>query len=261
MVTASLEHKFNSKTKLTNTFRYGNYGFNYRVTAPILANDSTDVPPPGTPLDQILVYRDRPSSSGTTTLLMDRLNLNTSFNTGSFKHDLATGIGLSRETMTPTRYEDQINEIPATSLLNPNPQQLFSVPQQLASQPGSKGDDVNLYALDTLHLTEAMGYCRRFEFRPFHFQLLRYHLGQLRLPKPIPWLVLVQPWYSSLLITQSYYFSYGTSYNPAIQYLTLAPATTPLSPQKTTNLEIGGKIEFDGRQAFFEWGTLSNRSQ
>ena len=245
VVTANLEHKFSSKTKLTNTFRYGNYGFNYRVTAPVLANDFTDVPPPGTPLDQILVYRDRPSSSGTTTLLMDRLNLNTSFNTGSFKHDLATGIGLSRETMNTYRYDDQVNDLAPTSLLNPNPQQIVTSPQQLVSQPGSKGDNVNLYALDTFHLAEQWDIVGGLNFDHFISKFYDTTSGNSftetnSLVSPRAALVF-KPF-----DTQSYYFSYGTSYNPAIQYLTLAPSTTPLTPQKTTNLEVGGKISLLG---------------
>ena len=245
VVTASLEHHFSAKTKLTNTFRYGNYGFNYQVTAPTLANDFTDVPPPGTPLDQILVYRDRPSSSGTTTLLMDRLNLNTSFKTGSFKHDLATGIGLSRETMNTYRYDSQVNDITPTSLLNPNPQQVVTSPQQLASQPGSKGDNVNVYALDTFHLTEQWDIVGGLNFDHFISKFYDKTSGNSFTETNS----LVSPRVALVFKpfdTQSYYFSYGTSYNPAIQYLTLAPSTTPLTPQKTTNLEVGGKISLLG---------------
>ncbi|MDD4914321.1 MAG: TonB-dependent siderophore receptor [Methylococcales bacterium] len=247
VVTASLEHVFNSKLKLTNSFRYGNYGFNYQVTAPTLTNDYTSVPALGTPLDQILVYRDQPSSSGATTLLIDRMNLNYSFDTGAFQHDLVTGLGLSRETMTTNRYVDQIDQISPTSLLNPNPQQQASVPQQLASQPGSRGDDINLYAVDTLHVTDKWDVIGGLNFDRFISNFYANTSGDsytetnsLFSPraalvyKPFAW--------------QSYYFSYGTSYNPAIQYLTLAPSSTALTPQKTTNLEIGGKLSlWNGR--------------
>jgi catecholate siderophore receptor len=43
--------------------------------------------------------------------------------------------------------------------------------------------------------------------------------------------------------SQSYYFSYGTSYNPAIEYLTLAPTSASLSPEKNSTVELGGKLQ------------------
>jgi catecholate siderophore receptor len=52
---------------------------------------------------------------------------------------------------------------------------------------------------------------------------------------------------------QSYYVSYGTSYNPAIEYLIVAPSDNSLSPEKNSTLETGvklkilnGKAEFTG---------------
>jgi len=244
VLNANLEHVFNSNIKLSNSFRYGNYGFNYQVTAPTLANDYTNMPLPGTPLDQILVYRDQPSSMGSTTLLADRLNLSAKFATGSFQHDLVSGLGLSRETMTTSRYVDQIDQIPPTPLLNPNPQQPVSLPQQLAGQPGSKGDDINLYTVDTLHVNDQWDVIGGLNFDRFISNFYDTTAGggyntytetnSLFSPRAA---IVFKPY-----DTQSYYFSYGTSYNPAIQYLTLAPSSTPLTPQKTTNLEIGGKI-------------------
>ncbi len=47
--------------------------------------------------------------------------------------------------------------------------------------------------------------------------------------KPAPW--------------QSYYVSYGASYNPVIEYLTLAPSSESLSPEKDHTTEVGTKIE------------------
>lgn len=241
VATAIFEHIFNSHFKLTNTFRYGNYGFKYLVTAPTLGNDDHDPPPPGTPLDQVLVYRDRPGSAGTTTLLTDRINLNSTFNTGPLQHTLATGLNLSRETMNTTRYENQNELIAPTSLLYPNAQQVLSLPQQVASRPGSRGDDINLYALDTVNVTDKWDIVGGLNFDRFISKFYDTtssdsYTQTNSLVSPRAALV-YKPF-----ATQSYYFSYGTSYNPAIQYLTLAPSSTALAPEKTTNLEVGGKI-------------------
>src|SRR6202046_754500 len=46
---------------------------------------------------------------------------------------------------------------------------------------------------------------------------------------------------------QSYYLSYGTSQNPVIEYLIVAPSDESLSPEKNDTLELGGKIKlFNG---------------
>jgi catecholate siderophore receptor len=47
---------------------------------------------------------------------------------------------------------------------------------------------------------------------------------------------------------QSYYLSYGTSYNPAIEYLVLAPTNASLAPEEDRTLELGAKwLLLDGR--------------
>ncbi|MGZ8199196.1 MAG: TonB-dependent receptor, partial [Methylosarcina sp.] len=47
---------------------------------------------------------------------------------------------------------------------------------------------------------------------------------------------------------QSYYFSYGTSFNPSAEAYSLSEATNALAPEKNRNFEIGAKYDlFDGR--------------
>ena len=44
--------------------------------------------------------------------------------------------------------------------------------------------------------------------------------------------------------SQSYYFSYGTSFNPSAEGIALGPATNGTPPEKNEIFEIGGKVEF-----------------
>ena len=241
VATAIFEHAFNTNFKLTNTLRYGNYGFDYRVTAPTLGNDDNAAPPPGTPLNQLLAYRDQPSSAGATTLLAERINLSSTFATGMLRHSLATGLGLSRETMNTSRYANQNELLTPTSLLNPNALQADPFPQQVASQPSSRGDNVNLYALDTVHVTDQWDIIGGLNFDRFNANF-NEPLSGVAYSKTN---TLVSPRAALVykpLATHSYYLSYGTSYNPAIQYLSLAPSSSSLEPQKTTNYEVGGKL-------------------
>jgi catecholate siderophore receptor len=47
---------------------------------------------------------------------------------------------------------------------------------------------------------------------------------------------------------QSYYFSYGTSFNPSAEAYSLSTTTANLAPEKNRNFEIGAKYDlFDGR--------------
>ena len=95
IVTVRLRHQFNAHITLADTFRYGTYGFNYRFDAP---NFGDNAPTPGTPLSQILVGRDTPSSFGTQTNLTNQLDLTLRFTTGPLTHTVVIGTELARET-------------------------------------------------------------------------------------------------------------------------------------------------------------------
>src|SRR5690606_25208005 len=43
--------------------------------------------------------------------------------------------------------------------------------------------------------------------------------------------------------THSYYFSYGTSFNPSAEALALAANTADTPPEESRSFEIGGKVE------------------
>jgi catecholate siderophore receptor len=47
---------------------------------------------------------------------------------------------------------------------------------------------------------------------------------------------------------QSYYFTYGTSFNPSAETFALSTATVNLDPEENQNFEVGAKIDFfDGK--------------
>jgi len=87
IMNAELVHEFSDALSLTETVRYANYWGNYRVSNPHFGNDFVGgAPAPGTPLDEIVVYRDRPSSEGTQTYLTSHTDLVAKFATGEFGH-------------------------------------------------------------------------------------------------------------------------------------------------------------------------------
>ena len=56
--------------------------------------------------------------------------------------------------------------------------------------------------------------------------------------------VIEADWFFILPPSQSYYFSYGTSFNPSAEGIALSPATNGTPPEKNRIFEVGAKIEF-----------------
>ena len=242
VATARLEHRFNSHFTLTDSLRYGHYDFTYLLSAPHLDDDSTLPPPPGTPLSDILVYRDQPSSAGTEVELISHTDLTSRFDTGPVSHTLITGIEVGRETAEVTRYVNGIDVIPPTPLLDPNPNEAPALPLQVDTLPSTRGSDVSAYAMDRVHLAEAWDLDGGLRWDSFnsHFSEATTGSAFSRNDTELsPRAALV----FNPTPSQSYYVSYGASYNPAIEYLTLAPTSTSLAPEKDYTTELGAKVE------------------
>lgn len=244
VVTARYRHEFNDSVSLENTLRYGHYAFDYRFEAP---NFGDDVPGANTPLDDILVGRDSPSSSGVETNIDDQLDLTAHFATGSIAHTLVAGVEIARQTAGIDRYRNPFDSnsgwIPETSLLDPDPnmprphEPVASVQDTVASSGG-------LYVLDTLTLgryVDLTGGFRYDDFSATYARLtvqdgtrLRLHeLNRLGSPRAS---LAVRP-----TPRQTYYFSFGTSFDPSAEALSLTTQTAALGPVKARSFEVGAK--------------------
>ena len=116
--TAIVRTEFNKEFWFTDNARAGNYFFDSRETA---AHYGAAPPPPGTPLDTVLTFRDRPSVQGTVRTLMNDADLHKRFSIGSIAQHVILGIELDREEADLTRFANQLNQIPGTPVLDPNP--------------------------------------------------------------------------------------------------------------------------------------------
>jgi catecholate siderophore receptor len=241
--TARLEHKFNDHVSLIESLRYGHYDFTYLLSAPHLDDDFTEPPPAGTPLADIVIYRDQPSSAGTEEELVDRTDLTTKFDTGGVAHTLITGMELSRENSDITKYINGIDVIPPTSLLDPNP--YFSPPTALDTDtvPRTSGSDVSFSATDRMRLSAQWDLDGGIRWDRFNSHFSEATTGSAfsrddtELSPRAALVFKPEPW-------ESFYTSYGSSYNPAIEYLTLAPTSDSLSPEKDYTTEVGTKLDF-----------------
>jgi len=150
--TIRFEQDISDQLTLSDSLRYANYGFEYLVTGPFLGNDFVAPPLPGTPYADIAISRDQPSSAGTTSLLVNRTDVTAKFDTGGLANTLTGGVELSKEQSNVNRFQNGLNDIPATPLENPAPYFAPPTPITPYSNPKGRGSDVSVYALDSIAL-------------------------------------------------------------------------------------------------------------
>ncbi len=249
IVTALYQHEFSTAVSLADTLRYGHYDFDYLFDAP---NFGGNVPTPGEPYSSILVGRDAPSSSGIQTNLTEQLDLTTRFNTGPVTHTLVTGIEIARQTNDLQRYVNPFNGnnawVAQTPLLDPDPYETHPL-EPLSSTQDTSAPSGGAYVIDTLGFgpyVDLSGGLRYDYFSADYDQLTvasgaRLDLQELnRVGSPRAALI-IKP-----TPRQSYYLSYGTSFDPSAEALTLTTKTAGLGPVKAKTYEAGAKSELLG---------------
>ena len=270
VLTGRVEHKINEWLSVSDTARYGRYAFDSRQTAPIYGNANCYTgaspyagaplctgaasdkpvttfnplyPVAGTPLDQIFVLRDRPSSEGVIRTAMNNLNFTADFNTGFLKHTLVFGGEYDRETAALTRFTNQDDQIVPAPLLNPDPFQAFPGHQTTIRQkPVTETRTFSGYVIDTIDIGDQWSLIGGVRFDNFrakfdqnfgattqHFK----HTDEVASPRAA---LVYKPAEDA-----SVYFSYGTSYNPSAENLSLAASNKDLDPEKDRTFEVGAK--------------------
>jgi catecholate siderophore receptor len=249
ILTVRYRHAFNDRLSLADTLRYGHYAFDYQFAAP---NFGASVPAPGTPLGDIVVGRDAPASSGVQTILDAQLDLSAQFSTGFIHHSLFAGLEIARQTSDIARYLNPFNSdngwIAQTPLLDPNPYQAHPL-EPVSAVQRTVAPSGGLYVIDTLGLGPHVDLTAGFRYDQFAARyenlavqggaLLRLHeLNRLGSPRAT---LLIKP-----TGNQTYYFSFGTSFDPSAEALTLTPKTAGLGPVKAKSFEVGAKRRLDG---------------
>ena len=248
--TLRIKHDFNPNLSIASTTRYANYVFNYRFDAPnfgSVASGGEGPPTVGEPLSSIVVGRDSPSSSGTQTNLTEQVDVTARFDTGFLRHTLVTGIELARQTNHLDSYNNPFNSnnnwIPETPLLDPDPNQVHPVEPVTKTQI-TTADSEAAYLTDTVNIgqyVDLIAGVRVDRFAASYDQTTFATGAVLNLSHidvvPSPRVALVfkpTTW-------QSFYASYGTSFDPSAEALTLTTKTANLGPVKATTYEAGSK--------------------
>jgi catecholate siderophore receptor len=233
--TIKVEHDFNDNISLRSQFRYGNYERGIRVTEPQVNYNGITI---NTPISAVNVNRNMIAVHSTETFLQNQTDTTMRFTTGPLDHALVTGFEVGKETSSPDRYT--YSNVPSTSLLFPV-QTPFTAPSKFTSASRTTLNSVALTAMDTISLGEhwqVLGGVRWDNFNTTfnqeisptsHFErtdsVVSWRTGLVY--KPVP--------------NGSLYFTWGTSFNPSAETLTLATSTADLAPEENETYEVGTK--------------------
>ncbi|MEJ0005177.1 MAG: TonB-dependent siderophore receptor [Steroidobacteraceae bacterium] len=245
--TLRFEHDLSDSLTLSDSLRYATYGFEYLVDGPFLGNDFVEPPPPGTPYSAIEVSRDQPSSGGATSMLINRTDLSSRLEVAGVRNTLTTGIEVSEEQSHVVRYQNGLDDVPPTPLVTPDPFHTLPTPLTVYSAPKGEGKDASIYVLDSVALGPRWDVdlgLRWDRFKTNFSEIFTQTAFERTDTFVSPRIAVVYKPSDA----QSYYLSYGTSYNPTVEYLIIAPSNDSLSAEKNSALELGAKLKIlDGK--------------
>jgi catecholate siderophore receptor len=245
--TALFKEKFSDDLWLTDNARVGNYFFDSRETA---AHYGAEPPAPGTPLDTVLTFRDRPSVQGTVHTLMNDANLHFKFSTGFVDQHVIAGFEADREEAHLMRFANQLSVIPGTPILDPDPFEPFPGHQtQVTQTPDTVTRTLSGLIEDVLDFGkqwEVTGAVRVDRFNAsFNEPVTKQHYDHTDTISSPRASIIYKP-----MDILSFYFSYGTSYDPSAENLSLSATTASLAPEKDRTYEVGAKSTLaEGRLA------------
>jgi len=261
IATAAWKHRFSADTEIKTVLRKADYHRDLWATAPRLFGVPVSI------LDSTTVTRQPQRRAGEEHTLTGQADLTTKFSTGRFRHLLLAGI----ETMQENAYRWNWGgggANPNASVGNPDPFPVlpagYFAGALKTGEVRYKADTLGLYAQDIIELDSRwkllLG-ARHDKFdatydRPASQgdlarvdRMWSYRGGLMFQPGDV----------------QSYYVSYGTSYNPSGELYALDDRTANTPPEKNRNFEIGAKWEpFEGnlslRSAIFRTEKYNERN-
>jgi catecholate siderophore receptor len=236
--TLRFEHDFNENVRLRNTLRLAMIDRGSLVSIPAIVG----TPAPGTPLTAIQVSRTGTQRSQQDTSVINTTDLVVKFNTWMFKHTLVAGLEASRETSDVQRYT--FTGVPNTSLINPdNSPDLAGMGRVKNFNGSSSATAVGVYAVDEMAITEQWRIMGGLRYDLFDADFRNRFAAQTfsRTDEAL------SPRAALLFLPtkeQTYYFSYGTSFNPSAEALVLAINNASTEPEKNETFELGAKFDF-----------------
>ena len=242
IVTARVEHDLNANVSLRNQIRYATYFRDIRVTEPQIAYTGAGLAVTRlTPLGLIQVNRNSIAARSTETFLQNQADATVRFSTGGLRHTLVVGAEAARETSSPTRFAYTGNV--RASLLYPNMNDPFLSTSRISSDSSTQVNSVAGYAIDTISFLERFDLTAgfRYDYLDTDFSQTAPANNRLRRVDSIPSYRLALSYHPASAGTL--YVSWGTSFNPSSESLSLATSNADLAPEKNETYEVGVKWE------------------
>ncbi len=251
IVTLRLEHDVSADLTLRNTTRYGAWSRSVNATAPRLANVTATGRPFSaltTPLEETLVRREPQVRNGYDNLLVNQTEAVWRPVTGPLRHNILAGFEVGRESSEAVRFafNAAANGRPNAAALNPDAFASLPVNSGLGSDIKTTASTFGVYALDQIKIGEQWEVLLGGRWDSFDADYVnRAGAGAAnrrfaRLDEAFSWrtALVFKPWESVRT-----YASWGTSFNPSAESLTLAANNAGLPPETNESFEVGASWE------------------
>ncbi|SAL77531.1 TonB-dependent siderophore receptor [Caballeronia choica] len=254
-VSARIVHHVNDNLTLRNETQFSHYSTEARatnaasvLTGPLSTSTAlTNGNYTTLPLSQLFVKLQGKDRNINDHSVYNTTDLEAKFATGFVKHDVIAGVDLSHETysnqsFTSTGTGLTSNTIAVVPLVDPpytpRPTTTKTVATNLAE---SSANGIGIYANDTVSLGDywkLVGGVRwdRYEASIHNSINVPSYATQTNFYTSVRGGIIFQP-----TQTQSYYVSYGTSFNPSLEALTLTNTQQNIPPETNRSYEVGAK--------------------
>ncbi len=230
-----VDHDVNSHLTFSNQLRVASYGRDAQISEAKLPTTVT----PATPLDTIQITRNQITVSSVEAMVQEQFDATMKFDTGGVGHTVVAGLEAAHESSDPTR--TTFTGVPTTSLLQPDENQPFTGTSTVTSIVKASAVSVAAYALDTVALGtrwDLTGGARLDRFDATYAQAVAPASAFERVDVKPSWraAIVFKPSPSGSLYT-----SYGTSFNPSAESLSLSASTANTPPETNVTYEAGTK--------------------
>jgi catecholate siderophore receptor len=269
IATFTIDHRFNAALSLRNTLRYAQYARNLEATIAqgVNATDANGAPiTRNTPPSLLTVTRNHDtnrSRDNDDSSLINQTDLIWKTVTGSVSHTVLSGLELSEEKLDRRNYKLDASPAPGVQaptsiapLLAPDPYTLLSYTKTPNLNALAKGETVAVYVQDQLDLTPQWKALIGVRYEHYKSTAETVALSPNPTAAPVgPFSSTDSYWSGRAGVIwqptnqQSYYVSYGNSYNPSGELgvyggtaqTNLNAINANLDPEKSQNYEIGGQ--------------------
>jgi catecholate siderophore receptor len=268
IVNFKLDHQFSDKLSLRNTLRWASYKRESESTIATLATTDANgaAVTRSTPLSLLMVMRNHDSGrtrDNDDTALINQTELTWKVSSGAVKHTILGGLELAHERLDRRNYIMDADPALAgtqtptslTSFLNPNPQTQLSFTKTPNLDAVAEADTAAVYIQDQLELSRTWKALLGLRYEHYKSTARTVAASALSGAATGPFSrtdnmlsgragLIWQP-----TSAQSYYVSYGNSYNPSGELGTyggtaatqLNAVNQNLDPEKNQNYEIGAQ--------------------